>query len=212
MGAWPGRVTAWVNVADADDIVALRKHLAPLFPASHGGTVGIEDHLVDNGEEPHAVDPLPQLPSRRAKRWALCYELTLQGLETRCCLRLGTKTYRHGAGFRPTAGEPWICPGRLALVVEAFTGSWVRSRSGGAHYLLDPSLQRLKEAVRATAGVSAGRSPLLHRAWPEARREPLLSAHRRRNGRVGLMNSAGGQAVSHLALRKDEHGGLCPPR
>jgi hypothetical protein len=53
-GAWPGRVAGWVNVADADDVVALRKRLAPLFPAPDGGA-GVEDHLVDNGDEPHAV-------------------------------------------------------------------------------------------------------------------------------------------------------------
>ncbi len=55
LGAWPGTVASWVNVADADDVVALCKRLKPLFPAPAGGT-GIEDHLVDNGDEPHAVD------------------------------------------------------------------------------------------------------------------------------------------------------------
>jgi hypothetical protein len=43
-----------VNVADADDVVALRKQLAPLFPTP-GGRAGVEDHLVDNGDEPHAI-------------------------------------------------------------------------------------------------------------------------------------------------------------
>jgi pimeloyl-ACP methyl ester carboxylesterase len=32
-GAWPGGVSGWVNVADADEVVALRKRLAPIFPA-----------------------------------------------------------------------------------------------------------------------------------------------------------------------------------
>jgi hypothetical protein len=54
VGAWPGQVAGWVNVADADDVVALRKQLAPLFPAQGGGA-GVEDHLVDNGDEPHAI-------------------------------------------------------------------------------------------------------------------------------------------------------------
>ena len=36
-GAWPGMVAAWVNVADPDDIVALRKDLAPLFPGTAPG-------------------------------------------------------------------------------------------------------------------------------------------------------------------------------
>ncbi len=54
VGAWPGRVARWVNVADADDVVALCKQLAPLFaaPAAAGK---ILDHIVDNGDESHAI-------------------------------------------------------------------------------------------------------------------------------------------------------------
>jgi hypothetical protein len=55
VGSWPGQVGRWVNVADADDVVALRKLLAPLFPAPNGAA-GIEDHPVDNGDQPHAVN------------------------------------------------------------------------------------------------------------------------------------------------------------
>jgi hypothetical protein len=54
VGAWPGRATRWVNIADVDDIVAMHKQLAPLFPIP-AGAVGVEDHLVDNGDEPHAI-------------------------------------------------------------------------------------------------------------------------------------------------------------
>ena len=54
-GAWPGGLAAWVNVADRDDIVALRKDLALLFPGSVPGQA-IADRLVDNGDEPHAID------------------------------------------------------------------------------------------------------------------------------------------------------------
>jgi hypothetical protein len=53
VGAWPGGVAGWVNVADADDHVALRKQLAPLFAAPNGGA-GVQDRLVDNGDDPHA--------------------------------------------------------------------------------------------------------------------------------------------------------------
>jgi hypothetical protein len=53
-GAWPGRVAGWVNVADRDDVVALRKDLAPLFPSALPG-VRVIDRLVDNGDEPHAI-------------------------------------------------------------------------------------------------------------------------------------------------------------
>jgi hypothetical protein len=54
LGAWPGTVARWVNVADEDDIVALCKRLAPLFAAADGAA-GVEDHLADNGDEPHAI-------------------------------------------------------------------------------------------------------------------------------------------------------------
>ena len=54
-GAWPGGVTTWVNLADPDDIVALRKDLAPLFPGM-AAAQAIYDRLVDNGDEPHAID------------------------------------------------------------------------------------------------------------------------------------------------------------
>jgi hypothetical protein len=46
-------VGGWVNLADPDDVVALCKRLGPLFPARDGGA-GVQDRLVDNGEEPHA--------------------------------------------------------------------------------------------------------------------------------------------------------------
>ena len=36
-GAWPGAVADWVNVADPDDIVALRKHLAAAVPRARAG-------------------------------------------------------------------------------------------------------------------------------------------------------------------------------
>ena len=55
-GAWPGAVTRWVNVADPDDVVALRKRLAELF-APPPGIGPIVDEVVDNGDKPHAIRP-----------------------------------------------------------------------------------------------------------------------------------------------------------
>jgi hypothetical protein len=54
-GAWPGTIAKWVNVADRDDIVALRKDLAPLFPGT-AADQAVADRLVNNGDEPHAID------------------------------------------------------------------------------------------------------------------------------------------------------------
>lgn len=62
-GAWPGTVARWVNIADKNDAVALRKQLAPLFPPPDG-IPGVEDHLVDNGKDPHGIEP--HLTSRPA--------------------------------------------------------------------------------------------------------------------------------------------------
>ncbi|MEU0401485.1 hypothetical protein ABZ318_14810 [Streptomyces sp. NPDC006197] len=55
VGTWPRHVTRWANIADKDDIVALRKDLAGLFTGPSGAVV--EDGLVDNGGEPHAIRP-----------------------------------------------------------------------------------------------------------------------------------------------------------
>ena len=51
MGAWPGDVERWVNVADPGDIVALVKDLRPQF----GDRVGNE--LVNNGATSHNIRP-----------------------------------------------------------------------------------------------------------------------------------------------------------
>jgi pimeloyl-ACP methyl ester carboxylesterase len=53
-GVWPG-ATRWTNIADRDDIVALRKDLAPLFPPPEG-VPAIVDLLVDNGGKPHSAE------------------------------------------------------------------------------------------------------------------------------------------------------------
>ncbi|MFF3113440.1 hypothetical protein ACFVSN_30115 [Kitasatospora sp. NPDC057904] len=53
-GAWPGTLPAWVNVADPDDIVALRPDLAGLFTGPPPGRV--DDRKVANPPKaPHGV-------------------------------------------------------------------------------------------------------------------------------------------------------------
>ena len=53
-GAWPDPVLRWVNVADPNDVVALRKQLAPHFGPSPAD-ISVVDRLVDNGNQPHEV-------------------------------------------------------------------------------------------------------------------------------------------------------------
>jgi hypothetical protein len=47
IGAWPGRVESWTNIADTGDVVALQKRLADLFGND------VKDVLVDNGSDAH---------------------------------------------------------------------------------------------------------------------------------------------------------------
>jgi hypothetical protein len=47
IGAWPGVVKHWTNIADKGDIVALEKKLAPFFGK------GVSDILVYNGSDAH---------------------------------------------------------------------------------------------------------------------------------------------------------------
>ena len=51
IGAWPGGVERWFNIADGGDPVALEKRLDPLF----AGTV--RDQLIYNGARAHDVSP-----------------------------------------------------------------------------------------------------------------------------------------------------------
>ena len=54
VGVWPGKVGTWVNVADQNDVVALRKELSPLWSGPFSA-YQITDRRVDNGDEPHSV-------------------------------------------------------------------------------------------------------------------------------------------------------------
>ena len=54
VGVWPGKVQTWVNVADPNDVVALRKQLSSLWAGPFSGHE-IIDRRVNNGDEPHAA-------------------------------------------------------------------------------------------------------------------------------------------------------------
>lgn len=51
LGAWPGGVVRWVNVADPGDIVALVSSLATRFAIGPAG--GVEDRTITNGMRMH---------------------------------------------------------------------------------------------------------------------------------------------------------------
>ncbi|MEU1209421.1 hypothetical protein [Nocardia sp. NPDC005825] len=55
VGVWPGgEELVWTNIADAGDVVALVKQLAPLFG---GGSRQVGDAVVDNGAQAHSAVP-----------------------------------------------------------------------------------------------------------------------------------------------------------
>jgi alpha/beta hydrolase fold len=54
VGVWPGKADAWVNVADPNDVVALRKELSGLWSGSFSA-YEITDRRADNGDQPHSV-------------------------------------------------------------------------------------------------------------------------------------------------------------
>jgi hypothetical protein len=56
VGAWPGSVQRWINIADGGDIVALVKKLGDRF------WIKVEDHLIHNGATAH--DILPYLTAK----------------------------------------------------------------------------------------------------------------------------------------------------
>lgn len=56
VGAWPGSVRSWVNIADQGDIVALVKDLGPGFGPQ------VENRLIHNGASAHNL--LPYLTAR----------------------------------------------------------------------------------------------------------------------------------------------------
>jgi pimeloyl-ACP methyl ester carboxylesterase len=51
LGAWPGSVVQWINVAAVDDPVIDQPRLSSCFGR------GVEDVLVDNGRDAHRVEP-----------------------------------------------------------------------------------------------------------------------------------------------------------
>ena len=74
------------------------------------------------------------------------------GYLERVLLAAGTKTYQHGAEFDGGLGNLKAVPRELQSVVASLTGlGYIRAGTGDPGYLINPSLQRLKDAVRAAA-------------------------------------------------------------
>ena len=95
LGAWPGGVASWVNVADRDDIVALRKQLAGLFgPRQESLRFMIVWSTMAISRMPSIVTSTPAGQAARSVMSSADPSSTLGVL-----LAVDTKTYQRGAEF-----------------------------------------------------------------------------------------------------------------
>ena len=133
------------------------------------------------------------------------------GSGSRVLLAAGTKTYRYGADFVEPLAELDGVPDALRRVVKTLTSLGYKPKgSESREYLLNPGLQRLKEAVRT----AAGSAPVVvvyytgHGLKPE--RSPyylvISGAEPRRLGDTALE----ARQLVDLVLRRDAHGEVVP--
>ncbi len=129
----------------------------------------------------------------------------------RVLLAAGTKTYRHGADFENELKDLDRVPDALRCVVESLKGLGYQSRlTDGVEYLLDPTTQQLREAVRAAASAA----PVVviyytgHGVQPERRPYYLVTTETQ----PGLLEDKALEArqLVRLVLRQDAHGGMLP--
>lgn len=129
----------------------------------------------------------------------------------RALLAAGTKTYIHGADFIEPLPTLDGIPAALQSVVETLTTlGYAAETMEEQGYLLNPNVQRLKDAVRAAA-VSA---PVVvvyytgHGIKPERNPYYLLTTE----SRPGLLSDTALEArqLLDLVLRRDAHGNVMP--
>jgi hypothetical protein len=131
------------------------------------------------------------------------------GVRDRALLAAGTNTYRHGADFAEPLADLDGVPDALAWVVEALTGLGYRSAPTGADkYLLNPSLEQLREAVQE----AAESAPVVvvyytgHGMKPERKPYYLLTADAEpRRLRFTALEAT---EFLDLVLREDAHGNV----
>ena len=74
------------------------------------------------------------------------------GPTRRVLLAVGTKTYRHGADFAEPLADLDRVPDSLRMMVEALTAlGYAPELEAARGYLLNPSMQQLRDAIRAAA-------------------------------------------------------------
>jgi hypothetical protein len=131
------------------------------------------------------------------------------GSRGRVLLAAGTKTYRHGADFAEPLADLDRVPEALGWVVEALTDLDYRPAGAGT-YLLDPTLPRLRAAVRA----AAGSAPVVvvyytgHGMQPDRSPYYLLTAAARPDDLEGTALEA--RQLLGLVWRRDRHGNELP--
>ena len=125
----------------------------------------------------------------------------------RVLLAAGTKTYRHGSDFAEPLANLDGVPEALGWVVETLTGlGYQRPPTGSRKYLLNPTLPRLRQAVR----VAAGAAPVVvvyYTGHGMKREEDLYYLITTETRPDELEDSAlEARQLLRLVLRKDAHG------
>jgi hypothetical protein len=124
-------------------------------------------------------------------------------------LAAGTQTYRHGADFPNTLEDLDRVPEALGWVVETLAGLGYQP-AGADRYLLNPSLQQLRQAVRA----AAGSAPVVvvyyigHGMKPDRSPYYLVTAAARPDDLEGTALEA--RQLLGLVWRRDAHGNELP--
>jgi hypothetical protein len=134
------------------------------------------------------------------------------GGEGRVLVAVGTRTYRYGADFKERLENLDRVPDALRWVMETLTGlGYESSKPTGAHkYLLNPSLQQLREAVRAAAG--SGPVVLVYYTGHGLKREEdpyyLITTETRPDRLEDTALEA--RQLLRLVSRRDAHGDVLP--
>ena len=197
-GAWPGRVAAWVNVADPDDIVALRKDLAPLFPGTHGpGSGRTAWWTTAMSRTPSTVTSTPARPGARSA----------MSSADRPGLRNGRCSRRAPRPTTARTSRPWTRSRKLsATVVEALKGLGFTTVARPPGYRLDPALASLRDGgAQSRSGGASGRG-VLHRPRRRPGTRHLLPGRQEVTARRPRRLSAGRPGSAELLTLRDDHG------
>ena len=179
--------------------MALRKDLAPLFPGHVPGQA-VADRLVDNGDEPHAIDRY--LNTRQTGAHLAMSSANSPGPAERVLLAAGTASY----------DSPEFRPGQGARSAPRLSSGLLKSR---LHHRCPAPRLPPRSGTAACArcakgrGGGSGRRGVLHRSRRDLERGTYyLVSKKSRPADLGESALAARDLLELLTLRDDEAGSL----